>query len=223
MNAADAELDQVLSKYKAEWIRLKNDPDALVLKLAILRNISNDLHASKSRLVGIEGPEQFRKKILEIENALMRLDDVGVLSMLLTLANIKKGTPKRPKSDSNELNPPKPLFDIIPESKLIRFDRHWEARIASSAYSKGWNFFSLELNILLKRADETNTKVNQTLWPDAVVLFIEAANRQAPPPNWIGRWLLTTPPNVTKDEIKSSVSEVVQTSHSIELEVLRSQ
>ncbi len=98
---------------------------------------------------------------------------------------------------------PEALYTVIDREKLERYDRQWEAAIAAEACNMGWSLWRLQAWVEITLVEEWNQRLNDQLWPSAVVLFVESSGEAAGTAKsthspeflaWHGRWYLVVDP-----------------------------
>jgi hypothetical protein len=224
------ELARVVASQSERWRHCDSSPFAGLLRLSILRELMRELHAQKSRSLAA-GQREGARALKIWENRLTELRShpklEGDLSDLVCgRGDARKRTRLLPEA----------LYSAIPRDKLDRYDRQWETAIAAEACSMGWRFWSLEAWIEITLAEEWNRRLQDQLWPSALVLFAESAesssasgSRKAQPPStavaplgaasaeggpltpetalWRGRWILVAEPRFrTPAEIAGSAA-----------------
>jgi hypothetical protein len=102
---------------------------------------------------------------------------------------------------------PEALFSSIPREKLERYDRQWEAAIAAEATHAGWKFWSLEAWVEIPLVEEWNKRLNESLWPHGIILFVEnASGGEAPNNIWQGRWNVVIHPRFRQEDLSLDFS-----------------
>ena len=186
-------LDQIpedaLSRIRQRWDNSASLNTPTLIRLAMLRDLVRTIHASKSQFLA----EGKRDKVLNIKLLEARIEDLknsavleGTLSDLLRADYVvKKRTRVLPEA----------LFLSMDREKLTRYDRTWEAVIASEAVDQGWCFWNLNIWVEMGQVEEFHHALSERLTPHGIVLFTESAadagKPSAVPPRdslWLGRW-----------------------------------
>jgi hypothetical protein len=188
-------LRTVIESQAERWRHCEGQPECTLLRLAILRELMRELHAQKSRSLATGKRDQVQN-LRAWENRLVELRghtrlEGDLIELITGNAEGRKRTRLLPEA----------LFANIAREKLERYDRVWESTLAAEACALGWQFWSLEAWIEITLAEEWNRKLNDQLWPSALVLFAESAESGPPkPPShqhvaiWRGRWILAANP-----------------------------
>ena len=159
----------LLEQYAEKWRLCEGLPESDLLRLVVLRELLQSLHAEKSRLLS-SGKRDESTSIRALETHIEELRNAKPLEG--DLAALASGTAKF-KKRSRLL--PAAVFTAVDREKLERFDRKWEAAIAAEAISQGWRIWSLENWVEIPRVEEWNRKLVDQLWPHGIVLFVESA------------------------------------------------
>jgi len=172
----------LIGKAAEKWRSCEELPDHELLRLVVLRDLVHELHAQKSRFLS-QGKRDDALSIREIETRIETLRTSKPLSgdlneLLFQPMQLKKRTRVLPDA----------LFGVIEREKLERYDRQWEAAIASEAFGQGWRLWSLDARIEIPKIDEWNRRLLDSLWPDGIVLYVESGGAPASPA-WQGRWM----------------------------------
>jgi hypothetical protein len=169
------------------WERVEGLPETDLLRLAITRDLMHALHADKSRLLS----QGQREQGVFFKGHEKRMDEIRSSSPLTgDLRDILSGTTKLKKRTRLI---PEALFSSIAREKLERYDRQWEAALASEACTQGWLFWTFEVRLDIAKIDVWNKRLNDTIWPNGVVLFIESVTLENDA-IWQGRWTLVLKP-----------------------------
>jgi hypothetical protein len=186
------------------WRLCDGSTGASLLRLAILRELLRSLHAEKSRCLATgkkTEAQQFRQWETRIENLRQGVDLKGELADLLRDGPI-------PKKRTRLI--PQALLSVLTRERLERYDRKWEAEIAAEACSLGWRFWTLKAWVSIPLAEDWNRRLSERLWPNGVVLFIEAIDHPAPGPPadtgpseslWQGQWTILLQPSFTPQDL----------------------
>jgi hypothetical protein len=204
MPTLQPELQNVIESQADRWRHCEGQADSTLLRLSILREVMRELHAQKSRCLA-KGQRDMAKNLRAWENRLTELRSQpkleGDLSeLVLGKSELRKRTRLLPEA----------LYGAIPREKLERYDRQWESNLAAEACALGWRFWSLEAWVEITLAEEWNRRLNDQIWPSALVLYTESAESTPPigkgtarPPStavstdmavWRGRWILVADP-----------------------------
>jgi hypothetical protein len=191
---AESIVDRLLGQSAEKWKAVEAVPERDLLRLSILRGLVNELHAQKSRYLS-QGKRNEAGSIRGVESKIDELRGAkslsGELGELMSSENkIVKRTRVLPDS----------LFSALEREKLERYDRQWEAALASEALSLGWKVWSLEASVEIPKVEEWNRLLVEQLWPDGVVLFVESAGQPGTTPVWHGRWITVLHPKFKKAE-----------------------
>lgn len=214
MNPSEA----LLAEYSDRWNQCEGPPGGGVLRLAVLRDLSRELHAEKSRCLaegrrkGVDDLRPLEARIDELRNA-ASLESAGTLESL-----VASGQPIRKRTRLIPVG----LFAAIPRDRLERFDRLWEGAIAAEACARGWSFWILQAWVEIALAEDFHRALGELLWPRGVILFAESAaagptgqavsarspmsaaqeNRSCDlaSPLWAGLWTMVFSPDVGSPE-----------------------
>lgn len=174
----------VLERCVEKWRQVEGLPECTILRLSILREFWNAIHSEKSNCLA-RGRKPETRLLKQWEHAIEQLRSCSplegdLLDLIAGSNTAKKRTRLIPES----------LFSAIEREKLERYDRAWEAAIASEACSLKWSFWSLQAWVELILVEEWSQRLNEQVWPHGVTLFVETD--QAPPSGslWKGRWIL---------------------------------
>lgn len=211
-----AELQNVIESQEEKWRHCEGQAECTLLRLAILREIMREIHAQKSRSLA-KGQRDLSKNLRSWEARLTELRSQpkleGPLTELVTgKSELRKRTRLLPEA----------LYNAIPREKLERYDRQWEATLAAEACTLGWRFWSLEAWVEITLAEEWHQRLNDQVWPSALVLYTESAESTPPvgrgtarPPStalssdmavWHGRWILIADPRFKSPAEMSTVA-----------------
>jgi hypothetical protein len=175
------------------WDRVEGLPETDLLRIAITRDLMHALHADKSRLLS----QGQRDQSATFKGHEKRMDEIRCSSPLSgDLRDVLSGTVKL-KKRTRLL--PEALLANIAREKLERYDRQWELALASEACSLGWSFWAFEVRLDIAKIDEWNRKLNETIWPNGIVLFIESITLENDA-IWHGRWTLVLKPAFQKPD-----------------------
>ena len=177
------QIESLLDQAAETWKEASREEGAPVLKLSILRKLSHALHAEKSRALSKRTPEE--ASLLEaLENKIEALKKSTALGSPDLKAVLNEGAlPAQPA-----VQVPDALLEMIPPTKLERYDRQWEQAIFVEAVRARWSFWTLSATLPLAGVEEANRILENTLWPKAVVLFTESIGFSST--HWDGAWTL---------------------------------
>ncbi|MEK6704490.1 MAG: hypothetical protein AABZ06_01750 [Bdellovibrionota bacterium] len=184
------------TKYKDAFLRWKalgRRHDASVLKLAILRNMSRDVHAQKSRDLSSSSPGETSENdavLLELERILDNLRSSTLDSN--DLETLLKNT--APPLAERTL--PKGLLAIIPSEKLLRRDRVWEAAIIAEGLNYHWHIWTLSASIPVAEVENWNNILADILWPGGILLYVESQDDGTNGKTWHGKWITLLAPEI---------------------------
>lgn len=187
-NPAAQAIEARLLEAASRWKFCEGLPESDLLRLAVLRDLVHGLHAEKSRFLA-HGQRESASSIRTIED---RIEDMrnckplsGDLETLLsgTALGLKKRTRILPDS----------VFASLDREKFERYDRQWEAALASEGISIGWKIWALEACIDVPQIDAWHKTLTEQLWPHGIVLFVESArdNAISSTSAWLARWIMT--------------------------------
>lgn len=174
------------ASYLPQWLQAEGSASSDLLRLALLREIFRELHASKSRLLATGRREEARscdrmeKRVDELRQSGSFPGDLGAL--------LSSNEPLKKKSRPL----PQALTRVIEPEKLNRYDRAWESTIAAEAFARGWNFWRLEAWVEINGIESWNQRLSERLWPEGIVLWVESGKFE--PPRWQGQWLIVMDP-----------------------------
>lgn len=191
------------------WSTCKNKKETCLLRLAILRDLFNFIHAEKSRAI-------VRSEKSNLENLNFLSDRVSTakcaanLDFSLTdLLNGKFLLDKKKLITKKEIDfVLSPIPDIF-ISKIAREDRSWEKSILIHALKLKWSLYSLDSWINIQSVEKWHRKLEKNLPPGGVVLFAESAPQDSKSQVhhtqlWHGKWYcVLKSKNFSKQFIKS--------------------
>jgi hypothetical protein len=178
-----------IERASERWKSVGTLPESDLLRLAITRDLMHDLHADKSRFLSKGQKEQtaffksHEKKMEEIRCSSPLNGDLK--DILSGSVKLKKRTRLLPDG----------LFTNIAREKFERYDRQWEAAVASEACQLSWPFWALDASLDLQKIDDWNRRLNSFLWPNGIVLFVESISLENEAATWTGRWILVLKPD----------------------------
>jgi hypothetical protein len=189
----DEAFNGAIASYSEKWRHTEGLAERVLLRLAILRDITLALHAQKSRCLAsgrrdlAQGLRHWEERLHELRNS-PKLE--GDLRELLTGTEpLKKRTRLLPEA----------LYTAIERGKLERYDRVWEASLAAEAVTQRWQFWALEAWVEITLVEDWNRSLCDQLWPSGIVLFVESApslprtprpaQTSSEPLLWQGRWI----------------------------------
>ncbi len=195
-------VDAIIQKGMDRWIDCENLPEMTLLRLALLRELNQSLHAEKSRCLAC-GKKLEVQSIKEWEKRLENLCDLATLPG--TLADLLQSTSSIKKKKRLL---PEGLFVNIDRDKLLRYDRKWEQMIAAEAAAIHWSFWALDIYTNIMQIEEWGIALSEALWPHGLVLFVESAsNVRAPEVSetagselWRGHWMILLQPRFKHPE-----------------------
>jgi hypothetical protein len=191
-----AHVEGLIKEASERWRLAGGVPESDLLRLSIARDLMHALHAQKSRFLA-QGQRDQASTLRDYEAKMEEIRTSAPLSA--GLEEIFAGTAKL-KKRTRIL--PEPLFSVLEREKLERYDRTWEAALASESCHLGWSFWSLEARLDIQKIEEWNRRLAQRLWPGGIVLFVESISldpvRTTPESgsaeksnstSWLGRWI----------------------------------
>ena len=179
----------LLEKAGQRWRLCSQSEDVTLLRLAILRDFVRELHSQKSQCLAV-GKRQELPALKLWESRAEKLRDCSPLDD--DLKGLHSGDLKI-KKRTRLL--PEALFTVIDREKLERYDRQWEATLAAEGTSRGWRFWSVQVEIEIPEVEAWNRKFSEQLWPHGIVLFVESVETTpVDSPIWTGRWLVMIHP-----------------------------
>jgi len=195
-------IEQMVEQAAERWRIAGSGPDCDLLRLAVTRDLMHSLHAEKSRFLS-KGQREEASKMKAYEKKIEEIRSSAPLSA--QLQDILSGTSAL-KKRTRLL--PEALFGVLSREKFERYDRQWEAALASEANQIGWDFFGLEAKLEIQKIDEWNKRLTERLWPNGIVLFVESisleSEKDSMPATWHGRWIVVIKPQFQNSQLLST-------------------
>jgi hypothetical protein len=191
-------IEQMVEFAAERWRVAGGKPDSDLLRLAVTRDLMHSLHAEKSRFLS-KGQRDEASKMKAYEKKIDEIRSSAPLSaelrdILSGSAPLKKRTRLLPEA----------LFGVLSREKFERYDRQWEAALASEANQIGWDFYGLDAKLEIQKIDEWNNRLKEHIWPNGIVLFVESVSLESEkgtqPATWQGRWII-----VIKSQLNSNL------------------
>ena len=176
--------------------------ETTLLRLSILRDLTRRMHTEKSRCMAY-GRKALIADFREWEEKIESLRSVASLEMGLEEA-IESGAKIRQRTRLL----PEGLFTFVDREKLERYDRAWEATIASEAAALGWCFWNLTAWVRIDSVEAWQDQLIDGLIPHGVVLFAESSERplasgeHAPADAWLGSWIVVLKPQYRSPDFR---------------------
>lgn len=189
--------EEMIYHKKERWAECEGTPEATLLRLALLREISTELHPEKSRCLAM-GLKTEAREIKEWESKIETLRSNPSLSNDLAALIQNQESPKK----KTRLLP-ESFLRIIGRDKLTRYDRQWEAALAAEACHLRWLFWRLNMWVEIQNIEGWSRMLGDRLWPHGLILFSESTESWPPqkPTNqpideslWHGQWILVIHP-----------------------------
>jgi hypothetical protein len=192
-------LEDLVAQRSERWNDYQGMEESNLLRLAILRDLSRDLHLEKSKCLAQGNRDQAKEiKVWEDKLELLRTAgklDGALMEVFSTADRLKKRTRLLPQQ----------LFSYVEKEKFERYDRLWENEIAAEAASLGWNFWTLDTWVQIEKVEDWNTALSDGMLPHGVILFCEAVQDAAAvagfQDHWKGRWLIVMKPDFKEPSI----------------------
>jgi len=184
-------LQKLLDAAELHWKKTEDSADAGILRLSILRDLSYEIHAEKSRVLS-SGTSREALILKNLENKIEAFK-LGHSSNSILTANLKQLLEAQLPAQAAVSAPfvfPEKLEQVLPREKIDRYDRQWEHAIVEEALYLKWNFWSLKSQVPLAQIEEANHLLRTQLWPQGIVLFAESIGFLPTPPQWSGQWTL---------------------------------
>lgn len=163
--------EAIISHGVERWNHCDGLEEATIIRLAILRDLTREMHAEKSRYLAL-GKKTEAQGFKGIEKAMDELRGAGPLEG--DLRGLLSGEIK-PRKRTRLL--PESLFSFIPKDKFERHDRIWESAIAAEAASLGWCFWRLEAWVSIAQVEDWQRALSSELMPHGVILFAESGSQ----------------------------------------------
>ena len=197
-------LRRLVDELEPRWVDSARSRSAPVLRTVLLRELMQRLHAERSlRLAerpGERGPHPAVGEISRLETRIGELCGRKVDSRSLTEA-----IESAKRAPGTAANLPQEVIDALGSQRIKRADRKWEAAIAAQAAGHGWSFWALDAWVRLRTAEAFHEFLSRSIWPQGVVLFVEAAPSAAERKplefrdHWQGRWYATFDPEAPRE------------------------
>lgn len=192
------ELDEGLARRL--WDEVASFSSKNLLRLSILRDYAQSIHARKSKFLA-KGKTVESRSLLQWEKRLESFRDFTSLEGQWD-EFVGKSLETAPRKKRTL---PQGLLSVILREKFERYDRHWEAALASEAIENRWNFWCFTVSMEIHQIEEWNREFQKHLWPRGLVLFVESSNQNsesvpAIEPVWQGRWIVVLDPGVKSPE-----------------------
>ncbi len=188
--------DEGVDQLKKKWQEVATHHDQRLLRLAILRDLYREVHARISQ-PSATSSDTLALKILQ--PCLEALRDSRKLpenwdELFRTSTRPPSAPVSEPLSD--------PVLEAFGRERILRYDRKWEAALATEARLAGWSLWTATLELKLTDVGAANDRLISELWPGGICLFCEPApptKNHAEPKHgyWRGRWWIALEPSVT--------------------------
>lgn len=193
------ELETWVGHARERWSDVEGAPECSLVRLFLLRQVVHLLHSQKSRQLAL-GNREAALSIKQWEARAEWLRDHRILEGDL-LELLRAGPDPGAQASRRKALVPEALLSQIGREKLERYDRQWEASIASEAATLGWGFYRLEAAVLASEIASWDRRLSERLWPHGEILFSEAGSSASPDPTvWLGRWYLILNPKFRSPE-----------------------
>ncbi len=185
-----------LKKILPQWNQYARKEETTLLRLCLLRDLWNDLHAQTSKFLALGDTKQ----AYSIKNFNLSLETLKKSSLEGDLLDLLSHSSLEPKKN---IIIPENFSKILKLEKLIRTDRIWEHSITLEALSLHWSLWKLETWVKIPFVEQWNQHLASKLWPQAVVLFSENAlsyknsshTQFIQSMHWQGRWWIWSHPD----------------------------
>ena len=173
------------------WKETEDHPDKYILRLSLMRDLSRLVHAERSMDLAQGKIPQGQT----LERMEAQLSAVRGHPDIVTRGTLEETLEAPVSLEATQAKIPTELAALIPRAKLERYDRHWEAFLATEAFRQGWSIWELDATLLVSKAEAFHKHLSQVLWPKGVILYVEmGADKNLPAGEganlWNGRWLL---------------------------------
>ena len=191
------------------WKEISEHPDKSILRLAILRDLSRQLHAERSMHLA-QGKIPQGQTLEQIE---LQLAAIRGREKLLSAQSLEEALSQASGQEAIKTEIPESLAAIIPRSKLERYDRQWEAALATGAFQRGWAIWELYTTIQVAKAEVFHKHLSQSLWPKGLILFVESGNPSSniEEGSWNGHWFITSISSLNPAHLEIEASPGVRT------------
>jgi hypothetical protein len=194
------QIESLLEQSAEKWRTCEGTGERDLLRLVVLRELLHGLHAEKSRLLS-QGMHDDATSIRAIEARIEELRNCKPLE-----GDLHELLSKEIKLRKRTRLLPDAIFGSLEREKLERYDRIWEAALASEAVAQGWRVWALEAWVEISKVDEWNRRLIEQLWPHGIVLYVESGGSQNQNA-WLGRWVCILHPKFrTPSEISLGFS-----------------
>ena len=184
----------IIESYYPLWAECSEQPETLLLRLCLLRGLIRKLHAEKSKYLA-RGLKKECLDIKEWERKLSELKDASSLQFDLPALDEHIESPGFKKKKRLL---PEAFFRVFERQKFDRYDREWEAAMASEAIQAGWRFWSLKAWVKIDQVEGWEQRLSDRLWPHGAILFAESGTLLNS--YWEGTWTLVLHPKYKHPE-----------------------
>jgi len=189
-----------------KWASASGLSGTQILRFTILRDLLEAIHTRRSVLLA-QGPTDEVRTLQSLEQKIESLLLAKELNGDLE-QTIEESSPQK---EPAKLSPSSKVLKVVGAEKANRFDRIWSTRIAMEAEKANWNFYRLEGWIDLTEAVQVHTDLQNILWPNGTILWVESAQRAAPTDRtpgdsrWKGCWVFVLNPEVSPGQLLSKL------------------
>ncbi|MBL7716163.1 MAG: hypothetical protein JNL01_11930 [Bdellovibrionales bacterium] len=187
-------VEQLLEQAELLWKDFEELEEKTLLRLGVLRDLLDSLHAKKSESLA-RGKREEAAQIAALEARIDLFRNTSKFgSSLKELLDAKETPKKRTRLI------PEGLYNFIPKEKLERFDRSWEMTLAAEGAQQGWNFWSLDVCVDVRQLADFQSGLGSALKPNGLILFAEGREQDTTPQSegdeaiWKGRWYILLKP-----------------------------
>lgn len=195
----DALIEDLLPKYENFWNQ--SHPDDLIIRLGILREMIQVVHAEKSRCMATPGLKDRGIQAKIWEEKLRAY--CGSEKLVQPLREQLQTLPQQTFRDV-----PKEIIDPLGTDRLERPDRKWEKQICAIAAQERWHLFALDAWIGLKEAENFYRRFIEKIRGEGLILYTEAGPLPPGSPamldsTWFARWVIVVKPHFKPIEYNS--------------------
>ncbi len=194
--------ESLLRPLESRWSEAAQAPSPRLIRLALLRELARAIHAGRSSVMATPGALPSPADLRKFEGVVEALRRDGTLreSLQETLRQAPPLAGPTPPGPAPSLRPLQ-MSRLVGPGKLERSDRQWELALAREAENCGYSLHAIEATVAMGEVESWSQRLEDSLWPRAVVLFTEAG---APPAavstNWTGRWWVCFEPGADARE-----------------------
>lgn len=193
----------IIARLSEIWSRTAGLRETRLLRIALLRDLTHELHSEESRILAergssAEGLSILRLQQARIEKLISEVDLRQNATIETLLSSLAAESGARPEVTKGCKKIPQDIEDVFGADKLRRSDRTWECTIIAEAVEIGWEIWQLTAEIPIQEVEHWHRDLGQQLFPKGIVLLVEPAQSGSIQHGllslWRGKWFLLFPP-----------------------------